>query len=88
MGSPETFTKADHCYWLSQSTALGIFRMVGFELVSMNIVTGFGEVGFLLRAREPVALADASNQGRILAQIEEILNTRAWEKHALAASRA
>ena len=72
MGSPETFTKADHCYWLSQSTALGIFRMVGFELVSMNIVTGFGEVGFLLRACEPVAPADASNQGRILAQIEEI----------------
>ena len=52
VGAPETFTKADHCYWLTQSTALDIFR-AGFELVSMNIVFGAGQVGFLLRACEP-----------------------------------
>ena len=41
-GSPQTFTKVDHCYWLTQTTALQIFRPIGFELVSMNIVSGFG----------------------------------------------
>jgi SAM-dependent methyltransferase len=72
MGPPETFTKVDHCYWLSQSTALGIFHMAGFELVSMNIVTGYGEVGFLLRACEPASAAHSSSHSQVLAQIEEI----------------
>jgi SAM-dependent methyltransferase len=78
VGAPQTFTKADHCYWLTQSTALDIFRAVGFSLVSMNIVSGFGYVGFLLRACEPVA-AFASSTSRILDQVEEMQSLeREW----------
>lgn len=78
VGAPETFTKADHCYWLTQSTALDIFRAVGFELVSMNIVWGFGYVGFLLRPCEPSPVTGAS-AARILSQVEEIQGLeRAW----------
>lgn len=71
MGAPETFVKVDHCYWLTQSTALELFRAVGFELVSMNIVFGMGQVGFLLRACEPVASCSASPH-KTLEQVEEI----------------
>jgi SAM-dependent methyltransferase len=71
VGAPETFTKADHCYWLTQSTALDIFRAVGFELVSMNIVWGNAYVGFLLRACEPSPVPSTSTN-RILSQIEEM----------------
>jgi SAM-dependent methyltransferase len=71
VGAAETFTKVDHCYWLTQSTALDIFRSLGFELVSMNIVWGHAYVGFLLRACEPSPVpSNATN--RILSQIEEI----------------
>ena len=71
MGSPETFTKVDHCYWLTQSTALPIFRAAGFEMVSMNIVFGAAQVGFLLRACEPSAQFNAS-RARTIEQVEEI----------------
>ena len=60
MGSPQTFTKVDHCYWLTQSTSLDIFRRIGFDVVSMNIVSSFGYVGFLLRACEPATPAVSS----------------------------
>jgi SAM-dependent methyltransferase len=72
MGSPEAFTKADHCYWLTQSTAMRIFSQVGFELISMNIVAGNGEVGFLLRACEPKPESVAAATETPLAQVEEI----------------
>jgi len=79
MGPPQTFTKVDHCYWLTQTTALEIFRSVGFELVSMNIVYGLGQVGFLLRPCAPAAIASASHS-RILGQIEEIQKIdREWQ---------
>ncbi len=71
MGAPETFTKVDHCYWLTQSTALPIFRAAGFEIISMNIVFDTGQVGFLLRACEPSAQFSPS-QARTLDQVEEI----------------
>jgi SAM-dependent methyltransferase len=71
VGAPETFTKVDHCYWLTQSTALDIFRAVGFELVSMNIVSGGGYVGFLLRPCE-LAAPGLSAANRVQQQIEEI----------------
>jgi SAM-dependent methyltransferase len=71
MGPPETFTKVDHCYWLTQSTALQIFRSLGFELVSMNIVSGPAQVGFLLRACAP-APERLTSQAQTLAQVEEI----------------
>ena len=78
MGPPETFTKVDHCYWLTQSTALQIFRSLGFELVSMNIVSGVAQVGFLLRACEP-SPEPLMSQSRTLAQVEEIqLIEREW----------
>ena len=71
VGAPETFTKIDHCYWLTQTTALDIFRAVGFELVSMSIVSSFGYVGFLLRPCEPSPVQSAATD-RILSQVEEI----------------
>jgi len=70
-GSPEAFTKVDHCYWLTQSTALEIFRAVGFETVSMNIIYGAGQAGFLLRRCEPVALSGGP-LARTVDQVEEI----------------
>jgi SAM-dependent methyltransferase len=75
MGAPETFVKADHCYWLTQSTALRIFQSVGFEILSMNIVFGIGQVGFLLRACEPQPLlgaAQAQTPAQTIGQVEEI----------------
>jgi 2-polyprenyl-3-methyl-5-hydroxy-6-metoxy-1,4-benzoquinol methylase len=71
VGAPETFTKVDHCYLLTQTTALSIFRAVGFELVSMSIVSSFGYVGFLLRPCEPLPVQSAATD-RVLSQVEEI----------------
>jgi SAM-dependent methyltransferase len=80
-GPPETFTKVDHCYWLTQSTALQIFRALGFELVSMNIAFGAAQVGFLLRACEPSVEALAA-QSQTLAQAEEIQRIeREWRAY-------
>jgi len=78
MGSPETFTKVDHCYWLTQSTALQIFRSLGFELVSMNVVSGEAQVGFLLRACE-MSPEPLKMQAQTLAQVQEIQSIeREW----------
>ena len=33
-GGPQTVSKMDHCYWLSQETAPLIFRSLGFEIVA------------------------------------------------------
>jgi len=74
VGPPETVTKVDHCYWLTQSTALEIFRAVGFDVVSMNVVYGAGYAGFLLRACEPSA--PTTGQGRVQQQIEEFQRIR------------
>jgi SAM-dependent methyltransferase len=82
MGSPQTFTKVDHCYWLTQSTSLDIFRRIGFDVVSMNIVSSFGYVGFLLRVCEPSAPA-VSSASHILGQVEEI---QAIERNWLASA--
>jgi SAM-dependent methyltransferase len=82
MGSPQTFTKVDHCYWLTQSTSLDIFRRIGFDVVSMNIVSSFGYVGFLLRACEPATPA-VSSAARVLSQVEEI---QAIERNWLASA--
>jgi SAM-dependent methyltransferase len=71
VGPPETVTKIDHCYWLTQSTAVDIFRALGFELVSMNIVFGFGFVGYLLRPCEPKAIVSVREE-RIQRLIEQI----------------
>ena len=71
IGPPESFAKADHCYWLTQSTALQIFQSVGFEIVSMNIVFGVGQVGFLLRACEPQPQS-FSAQALTIEHVEEI----------------
>lgn len=71
IGPPESFAKADHCYWLTQSTALRIFQSVGFEVVSMNIVFGVGQVGFLLRACEPRPF-QSSVETQTVEQVEEI----------------
>jgi SAM-dependent methyltransferase len=79
VGAPETFTKVDHCYWLTQSTALQIFRTIGFETVSMNVVFGGGYTGFLLRACEPSA-PPLGQQSSILQQVEEIQRIeREWK---------
>jgi SAM-dependent methyltransferase len=86
VGAPETLTKVDHCFWLTQTTALQIFRTLGFELVSMNVVFGVGYTGFLLRACEPSASL-AEPQTSILRQVEEIQRIeREWR--LLAASSA
>jgi SAM-dependent methyltransferase len=83
-GAPETFTKVDHCYWFTQTTALAIFRAVGFDIVSMNFVSSFGP-GFLLRACEPSLVVTPATD-RILSQFEEILNIeREWRSLVAAA---
>ncbi len=80
VGAPQTFTKVDHCYWLTQSTAVDIFRMVGFDLISMNTVSGEGYVGFLLRPCE-AAGAMPSAARRVQQQIEEIQRIeREWTR--------
>ncbi len=84
-GAPETFTKIDHCYWLTQTTALNIFRAIGFELVSMNILSSFGYVGFLLRACEPSPGTVPATE-RICSQVEEIQKIeREWRNLASSA---
>ncbi len=71
MGPPETVTKVDHCYWLTQETAAGIFGAVGFEIVSMNVVCGPGQVGFLLRPCEP-RTSEGIRPEQIQAQVREL----------------
>lgn len=70
VGSPQTFVKVDHCYWLTQSSAPSIFRSLGFEVISVHIAGGFGYAGFILRPCEPVAAPSA--EPRVLAQVEEL----------------
>jgi len=53
-GPPEVTAKIDHCYWLCQETAPAIFRSTGFEVVSINTISGPNYVGFLLRPCEPI----------------------------------
>jgi SAM-dependent methyltransferase len=53
-GPPKTIAKIDHRYWLTQSTAPDIFRALGFNIVSMDIMQGFGYYGYLLESCEPV----------------------------------
>lgn len=53
-GPPQTVTKVDHCYWLSQESVPGICRGAGLELLSMSITFGQGQVGFVFRACEPM----------------------------------
>ena len=74
VGPPQTITKIDHCYWLTRSTALDIFRALGFELVSMNIVFGFGYAGYLLRSCEPQMMGSVPEE-RIQTLIERIHQT-------------
>lgn len=59
-GPPEATTKIDHCYWLCQETAPGLFRSLGFEIVSMHITLPPDQVGFLLRPCQPAALHPVS----------------------------
>jgi SAM-dependent methyltransferase len=53
MGHPEAVSKIDHCYWLTQEAAPGIFRYAGLEVVSMNLSIRQPLTGFLLRRCEP-----------------------------------
>ncbi len=55
-GPPEAVTKIDHVFWLSQETAVRLFRSFGFEIVCMNLTLPPDQVGFLLRAGEPQPL--------------------------------
>ncbi len=81
VGPPETFTKIDHCYWLTQSTAPAIFHALGFEVVSMNVVFQYGQVGFLLRPCEPSAPAGVP-EAWIQWQIREIEKVqREWHEY-------
>ena len=80
-GPPETVTKVDHCYWLSQETAPAIFRAAGFEVISTSLVYNSGQIGFLMRPCEPVPvppLAPATVEDRIR-RILEIES--AWQKY-------
>jgi SAM-dependent methyltransferase len=74
VGPPETFTKIDHCYWLTHSTAPGIFRMLGFDLFSTYKAFDSDCVGYLLRPCEPVPLSPPF--GRTADQVAEIYRTR------------
>jgi len=53
MGHPEAVAKIDHCYWMTQESAPGIFRHAGLEIVSMNLSRQQPLMGFLLRRAEP-----------------------------------
>jgi SAM-dependent methyltransferase len=59
-GPPEATTKIDHVFWLTQETALPIFRMLGFELAAMQLTLPPDQVGFLLRATDPQPLQPVS----------------------------
>jgi len=79
-GPAETITKADHCYWLSYDTAPAIFRAAGFEVISMNLVFGSGQIGFLMRPCEPepvtpLAPAVVEERVRRLLEIESAWRT-------------
>lgn len=71
LGPPETISKIDHRYWLTQVTAPNIFRRLGFEVVSMDIVLGFGYAGYLLRPCGTSTMTEVSPE-RIQAFIGEI----------------
>jgi SAM-dependent methyltransferase len=53
IGHPEAVTKIDHCYWMTQESAAGIFRFAGLEVVSINLSLQQPLAGFLLRSCEP-----------------------------------
>ncbi|HEY6990102.1 MAG TPA: class I SAM-dependent methyltransferase [Bryobacteraceae bacterium] len=53
IGHPEAVSKIDHCYWMTQESAPGIFRHAGLEIVSMNLSRQQPLMGFLLRRCEP-----------------------------------
>jgi len=79
-GSPQVTTKADHCFWLCQETAPGIFRSAGFEIVSTNTVCGPHYVGFLLRACSPQAEAAVMPSTWIDTQVRRLRETEAeWD---------
>jgi ubiquinone/menaquinone biosynthesis C-methylase UbiE len=70
VGPPQTFTKIDHCYWLTQEAAEQIFRRMGFEIVSMNLAQAY--VGLLLRKSEPMARSAAAWVPTQIRQIQAI----------------
>jgi SAM-dependent methyltransferase len=74
VGPPETVTKIDHRYWLTQATTLNIFGTLGFELVSMDIAFGFGYAGYLLRPCEPLTVTAVPEERihRLLNQIQRV----------------
>lgn len=51
-GPPEAVSKVDHCYWLTQESAPGIFGALGFEVLVVEIIAP-DQIGFLLRPCEP-----------------------------------
>lgn len=70
-GPPQTVTKVDHCYWLSQESVQGICRGAGLELLSMSITFGQGQVGFIFRVCEPMPVPPLQ-QIRLDAQIRRL----------------
>lgn len=84
-GPPETVTKIDHCYWLTQEAAPAIFRSVGFEIVSMNLIFQQAQIGFLLRQceRSPAESMDASCFQKQIRELQEV--ERAWIEYGRAA---
>ena len=53
-GPPEATTKIDHVFWLTQETAVTIFRKFGLELVTVQLTLPPDQVGFLLRAVDSI----------------------------------
>lgn len=59
-GAPESVTKVDHVFWLTQETVLPIFRVFGFEVVTIQIAGPSDQVGYLFRATDSQPLQPVS----------------------------
>lgn len=61
----------DHCYYLSQETALWLFTSMGWEVVQMDVAMRAGHVGYLLR-RGDAAHADVQKPADVLERLRTI----------------
>lgn len=73
MGAPQVVSKMDHCFWLCQETAPGIFRALGFEIVSVNVAYEPGVIGYVLRrGAECPAVCPPETVDAVIRRLREI----------------
>ena len=70
-GPPEVVSRIDHCFWLTQETARVLFRRLGFEIIAVDAMAPFEQVGFALR-RGDADPAASLPEGWLDAQIRRL----------------